>query len=335
MATILKPYGSSNWEKEALKNIANVIGVVDVTGVSTGALTEDEIAEVIKSVDIFVADVDITVTRQILGQGEKLKAVLCKSIGVDYVDINAATEYGILVANNPDFCVTAVAEYTMALLLSIARKIIPASLAVKRDEWGARTTMGGIELFGKTLGIIGLGRIGREVAAKAKAFGMEIIAYSPNAGPAVASTIGARTVSLEELLQNSDVISIHTSLREETNKLINAEKLKLVKKGAYLVNVARAGIVDEQALADALNSGRLAGAALDVLTLEPPEKENPLLNTDNILITPHIGWFTAEAFEKANRTLVEQVKSVLAGVEPPHVVNPEVIDRWKKRLSNF
>lgn len=331
MAVLLKPYGSTNWEKKELGKLVEVIGVPEGKGV----LTEEEIIKEIENVDILQADVDIRVTRRLLKHGTRLRAVICTSIGVDYVDIDAATECGVIVSNNPDFCVIAVAEYAIGMILALIRHIPKAAAAVKEGNWGVRNKLGGVELLGKTLGVVGLGKTGREVTIRAHAFGMKVIAYSPNAGPSVAASVGAELVSLEELLCRSDIITIHTSLRDDTYNLIGNKEFKLIKEGAYFVNVARGGIVDEEALTSALISGRLAGAALDVLTLEPPREDNSLLEMDNVLITPHIAWNTAEAREKTQKKMIEQIKAVLEGKAPPHVVNPEVLPRWKKRISNL
>lgn len=331
MAVLFKPYGSFSWEKEELK------GLVDFLGATEGktALSEAEITEKIGCVDILQADVDIAVTRRVLEQGKRLRAVLCTSIGVDYVDLEAATEKGVLVANNPDFCVVAVAEYTIGLMFALLRRIPQGIGTVKEGKWKERGNLVGVELFGKTLGVIGLGKTGREVGGRGRALGMKVVAYSPHAGASAAASVGAEYVSLEELLGRADIITIHTSLRKDTNKLIGERELALMKEGAYLINVARGGIVEEEALAKALTKGKLAGAALDVLSSEPPNPDNPLLKTGNVLITPHIAWSTAEAKVKTHQTFADQVKAVLQGEVPPHLLNPDALPRWEERIKNL
>lgn len=329
MFVILKPYGSTAWEREAFADLAEVVGAPE----GKGALTEEEIALAIRDVDVLIADVNIRVTRQILKGARRLRAVLCTSIGVDYVDLPAATEAGVIVANNPDFCVVAVAEFTMGIMLALVRNVPQAWWAVRRGDWKARSRLGGMEFAGKTLGIVGLGKTGREVAIRARAFGMEVIAYSPRAGAASAALVGAKLVSIEELFRRSDIVTLHTSLRPETTHLVNRALLQSMKPGSYLVNVARGGLIDEAALYEAVTAGPLAGAALDVLSIEPPPEDNPLLTLDNVLVTPHIAWNTAEAADKARTTLKEQVRAVLGGRAPVHTLNPEVLDDWNRRFG--
>lgn len=329
MAMVLKPFGSIEREKKALQGMASVIGAFP----GKNALSETEILNMIDNADILIADVDIIVTEKILKHAKNLRAVICTSIGVDYVDIPAATDCGIIVANNPDFCIVAVAEYTIGLILSLTRYIPQAIDAVKEGSWQIRSKLRGMELFGKTLGIIGLGKIGREVALRARSFGMNILGFSPNAGPLAAAAVGAKFVTLEELLRESDIVTLHTSLRKETKKLLSYKEFELFKEGSYLINTGRGGLIDEQALVDALKSNRISGAALDVLTIEPPDKDNPLLNMDNVIVTPHIAWNTNDAENKAQEILIKQTRLVLEGKEPPFTLNPQVLPRWKERIT--
>jgi len=326
---LLKPYSSVDWEKKEFNKLIEVIGVPE----GKDALTEKEIIEKIDNVDILLADVDIKVTREILRHAKKLRAVICTSIGVDYVDIDAATEHGIIVTNNPDFCVIAVAEYAIGLIFTLLRHIPIAICVVKEGNWELRNRLEGTELQGKTIGVVGLGRIGREVAKKACALGMKVMAYDPYVDSSSADSVGAKLVLFEELLRNSDIITIHIPLLPDTHNLFGEKEFKLIKKKSYIVNVSRGGIVDEKALARALTSGRVAGAALDVLTIEPPQEENPLLKIDNVFITPHIGWNTREARLKSQSTLIEQVNDVLKGKVPKYVINKKVLSSWKERFK--
>ncbi|MDD2211911.1 MAG: hydroxyacid dehydrogenase [Clostridia bacterium] len=331
MAVLLKPFGSINWEKQAFKDLLTVVGVEG----KKEALSEAEILEKIAEVDVLQADVDVLVTRKILEEGKKLRAVVCTSIGVDYADIEAATDCGVIVCNNPDFCIIAVAEYAIGMMFALVRQIPKGVQAVLDGKWSERARLGGVEFFGKTLGIIGLGKTGREVAVRAKGLGMNILGYSPHAGRFAAASVGAELVSLEELLQKSDFVTIHTSLRKDTRKLIGAKELGLMKENAYLINVARGGIIDEEALAKVLQQRKIAGAALDVLGSEPPEEGNPLIGLDNVIITPHVAWFTKEASLKTRDTTVAQVNAIMKGDIPLHVLNPEVLPFWEKRISKL
>lgn len=328
MEVLLKPYSSVDWEKKEFGGLMEVIGPPE----GKDALTEKEIVKEIDNVDILLADIDIKVTKEILEHAKKLRAVICASIGVDNVDIDAATKHGIIVANNPDYCVIAVAEYAIGMIFALLRQIPRAACIAKEGNWGLRNRLEGTELQGKILGVVGLGRIGREVAKKGSALGMKVMAYDPYVNSSTADSVGAKLVLFDELLRNSDVITIHIPLLPNTHNLFGDNEFKIIKEKSYLVNVSRGGIVDEKALLRALTSGQLAGAALDVLTVEPPQEENPLLKIDKVFITPHIGWNTIEAKLKGHKTLIEQVNDVLKFKVPKYVINKQVLSKWKERF---
>jgi len=255
----------------------------------------------------------------VIEAGTKLKVVGRAGVGVDNIDESAATERGILVMNTPAGNTLSAAEHTMALLLSLARQIPQAAASLRRGEWD-RKTYAGVELAGKTLGIIGLGRIGREVASRAKAFQMRVVAFDPFISPEVAKELGVELGAMEKLFAESDFLTIHTPLTQQTERLLGAAELAKMKKGARVLNVARGGIVDEQALHDALKSGHLGGAALDVFQDEPP-KNSPLLALANFIGTPHLGASTQEAQEKVALQVAEQVAEYLAEGKIANAVN--------------
>ncbi|MEM2374341.1 MAG: hydroxyacid dehydrogenase [Thermoproteota archaeon] len=271
----------------------------------------EKLIEDIRSADILVVRGDVKVTREILDKASRLRLIARAGSGLDNIDVSYANQKGIKVINTPDAPVDSVAELTIGLIISLARKILLLDRHVKSGGWREDWTTG-LELKGKTLGIIGFGRIGTRVAIIAKALGMHIIAYDPYIPKAKAEEIGVELVEdLSKLLKLSDFISIHVPLTDETRNMIKAEELSLMKRGAYLVNTSRGPVVDENALYTALSSGWLGGAALDVLMEEPPSKNNPLLKLDNVILTPHIGGSTLEAQKRIAITIAEEILSFL------------------------
>lgn len=258
------------------------------------------------------------VTAQVIDAGTRLRVIGRAGVGVDNIDLEAATRRGIVVLNSPASASTSVAEHTIGLMLALARHIPQADASLRRGEW-AKTRYTGIELAGKTLGIIGLGRIGAAVAQRARPLGMTIIAHDPLLTPAQIAERGARSVSLEELLRDSDFISVHTPLLPTTRGLIGAEELAMMKPTARLILCARGGIVDEDALLTALQAGRLGGAALDVFETEPPG-DHPLLKHERVIATPHLGAMTEEAQVRAAIDIAQQVLAVLRGETVPAAV---------------
>jgi D-3-phosphoglycerate dehydrogenase len=259
------------------------------------------------------------VTREVLTAGSDLQVVGRAGIGVDNIDLDAATERGVLVVNAPESNIISAAEHTMALLLAQARNVPQSNAAVLAGKW-ERSKWEGVELYGKTLGIIGLGRIGTLVAQRAKAFGMHLVAYDPYISPERAEQLGITLLGLEALMSQSDFVTIHLPKSPETMGLVSKELLAHAKEGLRIVNAARGGIIDEEALAEALKSGRLGGAALDVFKTEPPEG-SPLLSIPSVVITPHLGASTREAQDKAGTQIAEQVEIALAGGLPQFSVN--------------
>jgi D-3-phosphoglycerate dehydrogenase len=259
------------------------------------------------------------VTAEVLAAGRDLIVVGRAGIGLDNVDVAAATERGVMVVNAPQSNTLSAAEHTMALLLAQARNVPQANAALKAGRW-ERSRWTGVELSDKTLGIIGLGRIGKLVAQRAMAFGMRLVAYDPFVSEERARQINVELLPLEELVRRSDFITLHLAKTPETTGLIGAELLSLAKPNLRVVNVARGGIVDEQALADAIASGRIAGAALDVFESEPCT-ESPLFELDQVVVTPHLGASTEEAQDKAGDTIADMVQLALAGDFVPYAVN--------------
>jgi D-3-phosphoglycerate dehydrogenase len=249
----------------------------------------------------------------------KLKVIARAGVGLDNVDVPAATQAGVMVVNAPTSNITSAAELAVGLMLAAARHISPASQALKGGAW-KRSKFGGVELLDKTVGIVGLGRIGALVAERLRGFGMHIVAYDPYTTPTKAGQLGARLVDLDELLATADFISIHLPKTAETVGLIGAEALAKVKPGVVIVNAARGGIVDEAALADAIRSGRVGAAGLDVFAKEPCT-DSPVFEFDNVVVTPHLGASTEEAQEKAGVSVAKSVRLALGGELVPDAVN--------------
>ena len=241
----------------------------------------------------------------------RLSVVAVASVGTDRVDLAAAAAANIAVINAPTGSTVAAAEHTMALLLALMRKIPSADASVRRGEWD-RAHYLGRELWHRTLGIIGLGKIGREVASRAAAFEMRVIAHDPFLGPGQVPGHVSALVDLPELLASADVVTVHVTLTPQTRGLIGAAQIAAMKPGAVLVNVARGGLVDEAALAAALQSGQLSGAAIDVYSTEPMAPDNPLRDAPNTILTPHLGASTAEAQERAGVEMAERLLEALS-----------------------
>jgi len=269
------------------------------------------------------------------GAAPRLSVVGVASVGVDRIDVDAATRAGVMIVNAPTGNTIAAAEHTMALMLALLRNIPSADASVRKGEWDRRRHTGR-ELRGKTLGIVGLGKIGKAVARRALGFEMRVIAADPYLTDDQATEAGARLVGLAELLHRSDVITVHTPLTSQTRNLLGRPQLEATKPGAFVLNVARGGIVDERALADALQSGHLAGAAVDVYAAEPIAEDNPLRAAPNVVLTPHLGASTSEAQERVGLEMAEQVLMALAGVTPPYAVNaPAVAPETAPRLRPY
>jgi D-3-phosphoglycerate dehydrogenase len=260
-----------------------------------------------------------TVDAEVLRAARQLKVVARAGVGLDNVDVKAATQAGVMVVNAPQSNIVSAAELAVGLLLAAARNIAPANAALKQGEW-KRSKYTGVELYEKTAGIVGLGRIGALVAQRLSAFGMHVIAYDPFVAAGRAAQMGVRLVSLDELLRSSDVISVHLPKTAETVGIIGEEQLALVKPTMILVNAARGGIVDEPALAAAIKEGRVAAAGLDVYAKEPCT-DSPLFEFEQVVATPHLGASTDEAQEKAGVAVARSVRLALSGELVPDAVN--------------
>ncbi|MEM2839774.1 MAG: phosphoglycerate dehydrogenase [Thermoplasmata archaeon] len=277
--------------------------------VKTG-LKEDELASIIADYDAMIVRSATKATRKIIQASKKLKVIGRAGVGVDNIDLEAATEKGVLVMNAPSGNIISTAELTVGLIFALARNIPQADRTMKEGKW-EKKKFSGRQLAGKTLGIIGLGKVGTEVAKRAQGLGMVVIAYDPLISPELAVRLHVRLVSLDMLLSQSDFITVHTTLTSQTRDMIGAEQLSKMKKSAFLINTARGGIVNEEALYNALNEKKIAGAALDVFVKEPPE-DWKLAKLDNCIVTPHLGASTKEAQEEVGSEIAEQIDLYLS-----------------------
>ena len=269
-------------------------------------ITPDQLSRVIRNYDVLIVRSRTKVTRQLIERAERLKVIGRAGVGLDNIDVEAAEKRGITVLNTPEAPADSTAELTIGLILALARKIPSADRSMKEGRW-LKGRLKGWQLKGKTLGLIGLGNVGLRVARLAKAFGMKILFTKRTPpSPEVLKELEAEFVPLEDLLRRSDVVSIHVPLTEETRGMIGARELSLIKEGAVLINTSRGAVVDEEALLNALQSGRLGGAALDVYTVEPP-RDLRLIRLPNVVCTPHIGAQTDEAQVEASRLIAEKI----------------------------
>ncbi|MDR7595076.1 MAG: phosphoglycerate dehydrogenase [Armatimonadota bacterium] len=284
-------------------------------------LQEDELAGLLGEFDGLVAGIDRVGRRALAAGRPRLRVVARNGIGTDTVDVQAATEFGVVVTNAPSVNADSVADFTLALLLALVRRVVEADRAVRAGDW---PPLVGVELRGKVLGLLGFGRIGQRVAERARGFGLRVLAYDPQPDPEAARELGVELVQFHRVLEEADFLSLHLPLLPETHHLLGEAELRRMKRTSYLVNTARGGVVDEAALARALREGWIAGAACDVFEEEPP-RTSPLLGAPNLLLSPHMASHTREAIARASRVAAENVLAVLRGQRPPNPVNPEVL----------
>ncbi len=273
-------------------------------------LNPSELRDALAGAAGLVVRSETKVTQQLMDDATTLRVIGRAGVGVDNIDIPAATERGIVVMNAPDGNTITTAEHTIALLVALARRIPQANSSLKSGSWDRKSFVG-VELQGKTLGVVGLGRIGRTVAARARAFGMKIVAFDPFIAADQARDLEIELAPLDELFATSDFITVHTPLTAETRGVIGADAFAQMKQGVRVINCARGGLVDEAALYDAIKSGKVAGAALDVFVAEPPAADHPLLQLDEVIVTPHLGASTTEAQEGVAFTVAEQMRDYL------------------------
>ena len=280
-----------------------------------GEISEERLIDLLRDIDGAVVGV-VPMTRHVLEASPRLKVVSMHGVGVDHIDLQAASQHGVVVANCPGANDQAVADLAIGLMIAVARQIPCADQALRREEWGRYS---GSELWNRTLGLIGYGRIGRGVAKRALGFDMNVIVYDPYILPEQVGLPGVQLSGLEEVITSADFLSLHAALTDETRQIIGESQLRSMKPTAFLINTARGGLVDEAALYLALSQKWIAGAALDVFVNEPP-LGSPLLGLENLVVTPHVGAHTQEAIERMGVMAAQNVVQTLQGGQPLHRV---------------
>ena len=266
------------------------------------------------------------ITVDVIAGLEKCRVIGRFGLGVDNIDIEAATKAGIAVVYVPDYCIDEVSDHAMAMLLNLARKVSFSNSLVQAGRWEMPAVTPLSRLRGRTLGLAGFGQIPRVVAPKAQAFGLKVIAFDPYIDNDVAAALDVELVDFETLLQTSDYVSIHVPMMPETKNLFGADAFAQMKPDALLVNTARGPLVDTEALAKALDAGEIGGAALDVMPVEPPPADSPLLGRDNIILSPHTAFYSVEALDELQTKTARGVVDVLKGEKPVYPINPEVLE---------
>jgi D-3-phosphoglycerate dehydrogenase / 2-oxoglutarate reductase len=301
--------------------------VVDAEVVVGQCRSEDEVLELARDADAMICDYS-PITRRVLAGAPRLRVVSQYGIGVDNIDVAAASSLGIWVANAPGFCTAEVADHTLALLLAASRQLITQDRATRAGAWHSTYAGTPIDrLSDQTLGLVGFGRIARAVCDRARAFGLGVLAWSPSLTAKRAAEHGAEAVTLDRLFRESDYLSLHVPATAETMGLVGEGRLSTLKPTAWLINTGRGALVDEAALIRALESGRLAGAALDVRQTEPPGLDDRLSRLPNVILTPHSAYYSRRAMVELKETAARNVVSVLQGRPPIRPVNPGVVPR--------
>jgi len=312
------PYTTGDVERRYLRKVdAEVVGPIYCR-------TEEDLIAAGKDADAILLDQG-PMTEKVLDALEKVRVIVNCSVGVDNIDIQAATKRGVFVANVPDFCTTEVAEHTVALFLALWRKIVPAFCSTKSGTFDYEKIKPVERMAGKTAGLVGFGRIGQAVAKRLRGFELKLIAYDPLVPKTVFENSDVVQVEFDELLKRSDAVLIHSSLTSENMHLIGEEQLKLMKKTALIVNAARGSLINEKTLIRALTEGWIRGAALDVIESDFRTADNPLFKLDNVLLTPHLGWYSEDALTDLQAKAAEEIVRVLQGSPPRNLVNKEIL----------
>lgn len=304
--------------------IQQLVDAADITVDKKTGLTEDELVAIIGEYDALLVRSQTRVTARIMEAGKKLKVVGRAGVGVDNIDLEAATKRGIIVINAPDGNTITTCEHTFAMMMALSRHIPQAYMKTVNGEWDRKSFLG-VELRNKTLGVLGMGRIGSEVAKRAKAFGMDILAYDPFLTEDRAEKLQVKLATVDDIIRHADFMTVHTPLTPETRHMISKAQFEVMKKGMRIINCARGGVIDELALVEAIDEGIVAGAAFDVFEEEPPRADHPFLSHPKIIVTPHLGASTVEAQENVAIDVSEQVVHILRNepfknaVNMPHV----------------
>jgi D-3-phosphoglycerate dehydrogenase len=317
-----------NFERDILKTVdAELV----LSGIPYGSRDDEALKIVTRDADALLVS-QAQINRDIINSLEKCKIIVRYGIGIDTLDIQAATDKGIMVANVVDHCITEVADTALALIMGLARKTTFSARQVLQGMWGVANLKPIHRISTMVLGIMGCGRIGRETAKKAVAIGFQVIGYDPYLSAKISDQERITLVSYDKILRSSDIISLHMPLSDETKGMINAYTIKKMKKGAAIVNVSRGALIDELALADAICTGQIGGAGLDVTCMEPIGKDNPLLTFDNVIVTAHTAWYSDESNEELQQKAAQVVADALVGKPIKTLLNREVLNGRVERI---
>jgi D-3-phosphoglycerate dehydrogenase len=313
----------TDFEYDTLEPEKEVLEKIGVELVAVQCKTEEDVIEAAKDADGIINQY-APITRKVIESLANCKVISRYGVGVNTIDVDAATEHSIIVGNVTDYCMDEVSDHAFALIMACARKVVLLNDAVKNHNWDFKVSIPIYRLRDRVLGLIGLGRIPQTLAKKAQAFGLKVVAYDPFVPKHVADELNVELLELNDLCARADFISVHAPLIESTKGMINKEQFNVMKKEAFIINTARGPVICEEALIAALQQGKIAGAALDVVEQEPIHEENPLLTMDNVILNPHVAWYSEEAQLELKRKVAGNVADVLSGYYPTYLFNRDV-----------
>mgnify|MGYP000050093845 CR=1 FL=1 len=321
----------TDYNYKDLNQEKSILSKYDVDLMDFHCTTEDEVIAAVDGADAVLVQF-APITRRVLESMENCKVVVRYAVGFDNIDLDAATELGIRVVNIPDYCTEEVSEHAVMLLLAVARKLCTLNQATKASDWNFQHMVPVQRLKGRTVGLIGLGRIGRMTARKLQGFNFRVIAYDPYIEASVGQEYGVELVDFDKVISESDFISLHVPLNEETKHMINANVFEKMKQNPFIINTGRGGLIQEDDLMVALESGQIQGAALDVLQEEPIRNGHPLQGLENVILTPHAAWYSEDALQAIQLFAAKEVERMLIGQEPKNIVNQAVLKKEYLRM---
>lgn len=323
----------TDWEYADLRYEEQVLGSERIEFVPAQCRTEEDVIASCRDADALINQY-APISRKVIDSLQACKVITRYGVGVNTIDLQAATEKGICVANVPDYCMDEVADHALAMILAWTRKIVVSHHAVKNGVWDFKVAQPIARLRGKTLGLVGFGKIPQALAQKVKPLGLRVIAYDPYVPQVLATENGVKLVTLDELCLAADIVSVHVPLSESTEGLIGAGQFAAMKEGTIVINTSRGPVINERALVEALQVGRIAGAALDVVEHEPISPDHPLLVMENVILTPHVAWYSEEAAaEMRAKAAMGVVDVLLHGEYPKYLVNKEVKESARLKES--
>lgn len=316
----------TDFEYETLRWEEDAVAQMGAEFVKCHCQTEQELIEATCDADAILVQF-ANITSNVMAHMKKCRAIVRYGVGLDCIDLTAATDHGIMVANIPDYGLEDIADHAMSLMLTSARKIVQLNQAVREGTWDYKLAKPLFRLRGKTLGLVGFGRIARMVADKAKVFGLEVMAFDPYIDESTAASCQVLLADLDTVVRSADILSLHVPVTKETYHLINEQTFTKMKKNCILVNTARGALVDETALINALKTEKIAGAGLDVSKQEPIDPKNELLNMPNVVMTPHSAWYTEEAQQSLQEQAAQEIIRALSGERLLNLANPAVLTK--------